>query len=109
MTPSAELTLTHPQPQHLTATITGEIDLSNAATLEQQILTALPTNTALTINLTAVTYLDSHGMRLLQHLIDRHTTNEISLTIITTPDTAPHDILTLLHINPTILTTEPAQ
>lgn len=107
MTPSADLALTHPQPDHLNATITGEIDLSNTAALERQILAALsPPITALTIDLNAVTYLDSNGMRLLQRLIDRHTASEITLTIVTAPDTAPHDILTLLHVDPTIIASE---
>jgi anti-anti-sigma factor len=56
----------------LTARITGEIDLSNAPDLEESILEAVP-NTALgmVVDLTGVGYLDSAGVRMLVHLVER--------------------------------------
>jgi len=56
----------------LTARITGEIDLSNASDLEETIVDAVP-NTALgmVIDLTGVEYLDSAGVRMLVHLVER--------------------------------------
>ena len=54
------------------ATITGEIDLSNASELEETIVDAVP-NTALgmVVDLSGVEYLDSAGVRMLVHLVER--------------------------------------
>jgi anti-anti-sigma factor len=56
----------------LTARITGEIDLSNASELEETIVDAVP-NTALgmVVDLSGVEYLDSAGVRMLMHLVER--------------------------------------
>ncbi len=56
----------------LTARITGEIDLSNASELEETIADAVP-NTALgmVVDLSGVEYLDSAGVRMLVHLVER--------------------------------------
>lgn len=56
----------------LTARITGEIDLSNASQLEETIVDAVP-NTALgmVVDLSGVEYLDSAGIRMLVHLVER--------------------------------------
>lgn len=56
----------------LTARITGEIDLSNASELEETIVDAVP-NTALgmVVDLSGVGYLDSAGVRMLVHLVER--------------------------------------
>lgn len=56
----------------LTARITGEIDLSNASELEETIVDAVP-NTALgmVVDLSGVEYLDSAGVRMLAHLVER--------------------------------------
>jgi anti-anti-sigma factor len=56
----------------LTARITGEIDLSNASQFEETIVDAVP-NTALgmVIDLSGVEYLDSAGVRMLVHLVER--------------------------------------
>jgi stage II sporulation protein AA (anti-sigma F factor antagonist) len=56
----------------LTARITGEIDLSNASQLEETIVDAVP-NTALgmVVDLSGVEYLDSAGVRMLMHIVER--------------------------------------
>jgi anti-anti-sigma factor len=56
----------------LTARITGEIDLSNASEFEETIVDAVP-NTALgmVVDLSGVEYLDSAGIRMLMHLVER--------------------------------------
>jgi anti-anti-sigma factor len=56
----------------LTARITGEIDLSNASQLEETIVDAVP-NTVLgmVVDLSGVEYLDSAGVRMLVHLVER--------------------------------------
>lgn len=71
MTEPARMTL-EGDGEVLTARITGEIDLSNASDLEETIVDAVP-NTALgmVIDLTGVEYLDSAGVRMLVHLVER--------------------------------------
>ena len=53
----------------LVAVLTGEIDLSNAARLEERITAAADEGVPLVVDLTAVTFLDSAGVRLLDHLV----------------------------------------
>jgi anti-sigma B factor antagonist len=53
----------------LLVVLTGEIDLSNAAELERQVVAAAGALPGLVVDLTAVTFLDSAGVRLLDHLV----------------------------------------
>jgi anti-anti-sigma factor len=53
----------------LVAVLTGELDLSNAAALEERIAAAANVEVPLVVDLTAVTFLDSAGVRLLDHLV----------------------------------------
>ena len=53
----------------LRVTLTGEIDSSNATALEQRIDAAAGELAALVVDLTGVTFLDSAGVRLLDHLV----------------------------------------
>ena len=71
MTAPARMTLEGDE-EVLTARITGEIDLSNASELEETIVDAVP-NTALgmVVDLSGVEYLDSAGVRMLVHLVER--------------------------------------
>lgn len=56
----------------LTARITGEIDLSNASELEETIVDAVPNTTlGMVVDLSGVGYLDSAGVRMLVHLVER--------------------------------------
>jgi len=68
MTPLARLE-THEQDGVLVAVLTGEIDLSNAVALEERIAAAGDEAVPLVVDLTAVTFLDSAGVRLLDHLV----------------------------------------
>jgi anti-sigma B factor antagonist len=52
----------------LVAVLTGEVDLSNAVSLEERIAAAAGEG-ALVVDLTAVTFIDSAGVRLLDHLV----------------------------------------
>lgn len=56
----------------LLASLSGEIDLSNASDIERTIMDAVP-NTAfgMLLDLSGVTYIDSAGVRLLLALADR--------------------------------------
>jgi anti-anti-sigma factor len=56
----------------LFAAVEGEIDLSNAATVEERILEAVPnTASALVVDLTHTEYLDSSGVHLIFELAER--------------------------------------
>ncbi|MDQ1600181.1 MAG: anti-sigma factor antagonist [Actinomycetota bacterium] len=52
----------------LVAVLTGEVDLSNAVSLEERIAAAAG-DVPLVVDLTAVTFIDSAGVRLLDHLV----------------------------------------
>ena len=53
----------------LVAVLTGEVDLSNAVSLEERIAAAAGDGVPLVVDLTAVTFIDSAGVRLLDHLV----------------------------------------
>jgi anti-anti-sigma factor len=56
----------------LVARISGEVDLSNAAAVTDHLIDATPNSaTALVLDLTATTYLDSSGVRMLFELAQR--------------------------------------
>ncbi|MGQ0480558.1 MAG: STAS domain-containing protein [Pseudonocardia sp.] len=68
-------------------TIVGEIDLSNAVEVEDRILD-LTTNqlTAIVIDLTDLTYIDSAGLKVLFTLATRLEISQIDLELVVPPD-----------------------
>ena len=73
----------------MVATLAGEIDSSNAAELRMAISERLPaTASALVLDLSAVTYLDSSGIHLLFELANRLGARRQQLRIVV-PDQAP--------------------
>ncbi|HZM31417.1 MAG TPA: STAS domain-containing protein [Acidimicrobiales bacterium] len=63
--------------------LSGEIDLANAATVEEQLAAAVTNHTVrVRLDLSAVTYLDSAGLRVLFHLVDRLSTLQIAATLV---------------------------
>lgn len=52
----------------MVAAIVGEIDLSNSAQLEHGVLAGVGSAVAVVLDLTGVTFVDSAGVRLLDHL-----------------------------------------
>lgn len=66
----------------VTVTVSGEIDLSNAAEVEEQLVAAIPNQVhAATLDLSDVEYIDSIGMRILFRLAAQLDTAQISLTL----------------------------
>lgn len=102
--PLARLDLIQQPDHHTIATLTGEVDLTNADQIQRQLTDATEHTNTLTVDLTAVEYLDSQGVRILQHLTDRHRNGNLRLTIITAPASIAHDILTITHIPHTFVT-----
>ena len=84
------------------AHIIGEIDTSNADSIATQLTEAADASSTLTIDLTAVTYLDSKGMRILQRLADRHVQGSLHLTIVVEPANIAHTLLAITGIDQTV-------
>lgn len=82
--------------------IVGEVDMSNADTIAAQLDAAADGVDALTIDLTDVAYLDSHGLHILQSLADRHTVGSLKLTLIADPGGIAHQLLTIAGIANTV-------
>ena len=53
----------------LLATVAGEIDMSNAVELESALVDAMKGSTGVVLDLSGVTFIDSAGVRLLDHLV----------------------------------------
>jgi anti-anti-sigma factor len=71
----------------LSVAVAGEIDMSNAPTVERQILEAIPNHLAeVTVDLSALDYIDSAGLRLLFTLGTRLETLQIGLVLVVPND-----------------------
>lgn len=68
MTPLASLTVEQ-EPPVTVLRLAGELDMSNAAQLEQAARDATAEAAGVVLDLTEVTFLDSAGVRLLDHLV----------------------------------------
>jgi anti-anti-sigma factor len=81
------------------ATLSGEVDLSNAERIGEAILSAVPNQAlSLILDLTAVDYLDSSGIQLIYQLRERLKARGQSLHLVI-PDASPtHDALRLAGI-----------
>lgn len=64
-------------------TVAGEIDLTNADQVDRQLGLAADGSAELVVDLTDVTYLDSQGVRILQHLAQRQRSGALRVTVIT--------------------------
>ena len=84
------------------ATVEGEIDMSNAASLEGGLREALADGDGLVLDLTAVTFLDSAGVRLLDHLVAA-CEPETGLRVVTAPDGPVPFTLRLCGFRPDLL------
>ena len=96
--PLARLELSVDRNGCTTASLAGEVDLSNAAEIEQQLVQATRDIDAITLDLTRLDYLDSQGVAVIQRLVDRHTNGDLVLSIVATPDSIVNDVLTITHI-----------
>ena len=68
---------------HVQLVVEGEVDLSNAAGVEQAVLAAIDNEaTAVTIDLTGVDYLDSAGLRIVYTLATRLELLQIALEVV---------------------------
>jgi anti-anti-sigma factor len=78
------------------ARVTGEIDLSNAATLERSMLDAVPNTAAgMVVDLTGVSYLDSAGIRMLGEMAERLRWREQRLAVVAPEGSRVRGVLTM--------------
>ena len=68
-----------------TVSLIGEIDATNTAWISAQLNDVADATNQLTIDLTQLGYIDSHGMRTLQELADRHRRGSLDLSFIADP------------------------
>lgn len=87
--------------------ISGEIDLSNATFVEDQIASAITNHTlSAAIDLTAVGYIDSIGMRVLFALSRRLETAQIGLKLVAPIGSAARRVIEISGLD-SIVTVEP--
>lgn len=75
--------------------ITGEIDLSNAATIGEHICTAAGDNRPVQLNLAGVQFCDSQGLRMFHQTSTALAETGGSLTILVPPDSIVGRLLTM--------------
>jgi anti-anti-sigma factor len=76
--------------------IAGEIDMDNAAAVEEQIFIAVDNRaTAVQVDLTDLSYLDSSGLRILFTLANRLQMLQIELEVLAPPGSPARQVLEL--------------
>ncbi|HEY0639132.1 MAG TPA: STAS domain-containing protein [Pseudonocardiaceae bacterium] len=95
---------------HLELAISGEIDMANADTVQKQLLAAITNQpTAVSLDLSGLTFLDSAGLRILFALADRLEILQIDLDVIVRADSIPRRAMELAGFRPLRTTgSEPA-
>lgn len=82
------------------ATLTGEVDVSNAGQVGVDLFEAAPNDAAgLIIDLTPTTYLDSRGVQLLIELAERLRRREQQIRVVTPDRSVVRRILTLTRLD----------
>lgn len=79
--------------------LSGEIDLSNATQLREQLETTITGWPDVTIDLTEIQYLDSQALRLIKQLIATTDENGTKLRLVAPPDSFPRQLLELSQTN----------
>ena len=77
----------------------GDIDLSNAQTLQQRIEDAVRGNTDVVLDLSAIGYIDSQGLRLLSQLSKRLSREGTKLQLIAPPGSVARGVLELTRMS----------
>lgn len=72
----------------LAAVLSGEIDMSNARALERDLLAAIAGASALAVDLSAVTFFDSSGARLLDRVVGHCELESIPVRVVA-PEGSP--------------------
>ena len=84
-------------------TVTGEIDMENAARVEQQILDAISNQlTNVVLDLGGLDYIDSAGLRVLFTLGTRLNTLQIALELVVPPESPIRRVIDLCGLSGTM-------
>jgi len=76
--------------------VAGEVDLVNATTVEQRITDAITNQVrAVTLDLTALEYIDSAGLRVLFQLASRLETLQIAIELVVAPGSSVRRLVEL--------------
>jgi anti-anti-sigma factor len=86
MSELAVLKLTRRGEVHI-ASLIGEVDFSNAVSLEDRIVAGTAGATAVVIDMTEVEFIDSAGVRLLDHLVEHYEPHTPVLVVVPDPGT----------------------
>ena len=79
--------------------LTGAIDLSNADSLETVIRGAVAGAHSIVLDLEAVEFLDSSGLRLIQHLFERATDANASFAVVAPPESIARSVIDLVSMS----------
>lgn len=91
-----------------TITVTGEIDLSNAASVRDAIGAVLPDLPQVCVDLTGTEYLDSAGIAMLFLLAERLSYNRQELQLVVPADAPIRAMIRLTRLDEVIRVTPPA-
>ena len=81
------------------AHVRGEVDLSNAPSVRERLLAAVPnTASALVLDLSATQYLDSSGIRLIFELVERLASRGQKLELVVPDDSLVKRVLVLTEV-----------
>ena len=69
------------------------MDLTNAQEFERSLAAAAGYGGPLVLDLTRALYLDSHGLRVVQQLVDRHVQGGLSLSVVAPPGSIARSLL----------------
>jgi anti-anti-sigma factor len=105
----ARVSLSRPDERTIVATVRGEVDASNADELDEVLDAAAREARRLVVDLTSVDYLDSHGVRVLQHLADRHHAGGIELTLVARRESLAGDLLAITNLAAGVPVEEPSE
>jgi len=83
------------------ATVDGEIDLSNAGEILDELTSAVPNSAhGLLVDLTALEFLDSSGIHMLYDLAERLATRQQGFAVILAPDAPPRRAIEVSGVEP---------
>jgi anti-anti-sigma factor len=79
--------------------LSGEIDLSNVDRVGQQLDAAIEGCTRVVVDLSAIEYIDSQGLRLLSRLANKLAEQDATLEVVAPPDGVARDVLELTRMS----------
>jgi len=82
--------------ERLVLAVSGEIDMANAAAMQQELLSAISNQpTSVSVDLSGLTFLDSAGLRILFTLADRLHVLQIEFELVVPVDSVPRRAIEL--------------